>query len=1054
MTNTTDFGPPRLIPADHLSRKPVVATRRSAEGAKGPSLGVEVKGLWARLRRDVEGEVRFDDGTRGLYAQDASNYLHVPIGVVIPKSKEDVIAALAACRSFGAPVVARAGGTGLAGQTANEAVVIDCSKYLNAILELDANGRRARVEPGVICDQLVDAAKPYGLTWGPKPATHDHCAFGGMLANNCGGMHAQYAGIAVHNVEAMDVALYDGTRMTLGWMDDVELERRARADGREGRIYAKLGSLRQRYGERIANGFPKLPRRVSGYNLDELLPKGDGRFNLARALVGSEGTCVTTLEATLRLVDEFPERVVVALGYEDVFRAGDHVPEALEFEPLAVEGMDQRLYEHVVKKHMRQEKHLDLLPDGHGWLLVQIGSNELAEAKSRAGRLVERLRATRHPPLSIKLITSPEEQKFLWDVRESGLGATAFVPGEPDTWPGFEDSAVRPEQVGEYLRDLRQLFSKHGYNPSLYGHFGMGCVHCRVDFVLTNASGIANYRRFMEEAAQLVTEKYDGSISGEHGDGQSRGELLVRMFGPELIQAFREFKALWDPDGKMNPGRLVDARPLDADLRLGAAYAPRQPETHFKFPEDGGSFAKATLRCVGVGKCRRLAGSGEQDTMCPSFMVTREEKHSTRGRAHLLWEMLRGDGTPIKGMFRDENVKESLDLCLSCKGCKGDCPVNVDIATYKAEFLSHYYEGRMRPRHAYAFGWIDRWARLGSHVPGLVNLATQTPGVRVLARFIAGMSQKRSVPVFAPETFRAWFESREDTSIGADKVLLFPDTFNDHFHPSTARDAVEVLEHAGFDVVIPEKALCCGRPLYDYGMLDRAKSYLESILTALKPHIDAETPIVVLEPSCCAVFRDELPALLPNRPEAKRLSELVMTFSEFMMKHGKKRIPKLRRKAVAQGHCHHKAVMKFDAEKAAMQEMGLDVEVLEAGCCGMAGSFGFEAERYAASQAIGERALLPQIRAEEDDTIVIADGFSCRTQIAQGTRRHALHLAEVMRLALSEGEDGPPRGTPAETAAVKSERAAVHRSMLVTAVGLATIIVALVAIFALSFSGS
>ncbi|HEX4473859.1 MAG TPA: FAD-binding and (Fe-S)-binding domain-containing protein, partial [Polyangiaceae bacterium] len=855
MAATSEFGHTKLIPTDHLSRKPVATRGKAAERGEGPVLGVEVGALWARLRRDVEGEVRFDDASRGLYSQDASNYFHVPIGVVIPRTKEDVVATLAACREFGAPVVPRAGGTGLAGQTANEAIVLDCSKYLNAILEVDGPKRLARVEPGVICDQLSDAAKPHGLAWGPSPATHDHCAFGGMLANNCGGMHAQYAGIAVHNVEAMDIALYDGTRMTVGWMNDAELDERARGGGREADVYKKLKALRERYGERIKAGFPKLPRRVSGYNLDELLPKEDGRFNVARALVGSEGTCVTMLEATVRLVPAYPERVVVAMGYNDVYSAGDHIAEVLEFEPLAVEGMDERLYQHVVKKHMRQEKYLDLLPGGKGWLLVQIGSNDLEEAMSRAHRLAERVRKTSEPPLEIKLITSPEEQKFIWDVRESGLGATAFVPGEPDTWPGFEDSAVHPEQVGEYLRDLRRLFEKYGYDPSLYGHFGQGCIHCRIDFDLTSVEGVRKYRAFLEEAARLVTKKYNGSISGEHGDGQSRGELLEVMFGAELVQAFREFKAIWDPDGKMNPGRVVDARPFDADLRLGPAYDPDQPETHFKFPDDGGSFAHATLRCVGVGKCRRLNGSGEQDTMCPSFMVTREEKHSTRGRTHLLWEMLRGDGTPIRGRFRDDGVKESLDLCLSCKGCKGDCPVNVDVATYKAEFLSHYYEGRLRPRHAYAFGLIDRWAKLGSVIPGLVNLLTQAPGTQSVAKFLAGMARERTIPTFAPQTFRSWFEARPRRSGNGPKVVVWPDTFNNHFYPETARAAVEVLEHLGFDVAIPSEILCCGRPLYDYGMLDQAKAYLEKILTVLRPHIDAGTPIVVLEPSCCAVFR-------------------------------------------------------------------------------------------------------------------------------------------------------------------------------------------------------
>jgi FAD/FMN-containing dehydrogenase/Fe-S oxidoreductase len=998
--------------------------------------------LHDKLERDVDGEVLFDDGSRGLYSQDASNYFHVPLGVVVPRSTDAVLATVAACREFGAPIVARAGGTALAGQTANEAVVIDFTKYVNAIVEIDPTARRARVQPGLVCDVLATAAERHGLTWGPQPATHDRCAFGGMLANNCGGMHAQYAGIAVHNVEALDVVLYDGTRMQLGWMDEAELRRRALAGGRTGAVYQKLLSLRERYGEKIATGFPKLPRRVSGYNLDELLPKEDGRFNLARTLVGTEGTCALTLEATLRLVDVYPERIVVILGYENIYRAGDHVVDVLEFAPLAVEGMDRRLYDHVVKKHMRQAEHLNLLPRGDGWLLVQIGSDRLDEARLRAKQLVEKVCSKKGAPLDVRVVTSPEEQKFLWDVREAGLGATAFVPGEADTWPGFEDSAVAPEHVGAYLRDLRHLMDRYGYDPSLYGHFGMGCVHCRIPFDLVTRGGVETYRAFMHEAAHLVTQKYGGSISGEHGDGQARGELLEIMFGKELVQAFREFKAIWDPDGKMNPGRVVDPRPLDTDLRLGPSYHPTEVDTHFKFPEDGGSFAHATLRCVGVGKCRRLSGSGDQDTMCPSFMVTRDEKHCTRGRAHLLWEMLRGE-TPVKALFRDENVKESLELCLSCKGCKGDCPVNVDMATYKSEFLSHYYEGRRRPRVAYAFGLIDRWARLGGIVPGFVNLLTQLPGTRALSKLIAGMAQERSIPAFAPETFRTWFRRRARRAFHS-KVLLWPDTFNDHFYPSTLKAAVRVLEHAGYEVVIPPETLCCGRPLYDYGMLDRAKGYLERIMQVLAPHAETGTPIVVLEPSCCAVFRDELPALFPDRPDALRLSRLTLLFSEFMTSHAKAHIPKLRRKAVVQGHCHQKAVMRFESERAALGAMELEARVLEAGCCGMAGSFGFEADKYEVSQAVGERALLPQIRSEEDDTIVVADGFSCRTQIAQGTRRHGLHLAEVMQLALQSGPEGPPRGTAAESRSVEADRSAVRRSMLRAAAFVAVCIAVLV----------
>ncbi|MEO7037704.1 MAG: FAD-linked oxidase C-terminal domain-containing protein [Polyangiaceae bacterium] len=982
--------------------------------------------LWARLRKDVEGEVRFDKGTLGLYAQDASNYLHVPLGVVLPTSRADVLATLRACHAYGVPVLARAGGTGLAGQTCNETVVLDVSKHFNHVLWFDEAKRQAHVEPGVICDSLTEQTEPRGLTWGPQPATHTHCCFGGMLGNNCGGMRAQQAGIAVHHVEAMDVALYDGTQLSLGWLTEAEFAERAQAPTTEGRIYTALRALRDRYASQIRERFPNLPRRVSGYNLDQLLPDADGRINLARALVGSEGTCVTMLDATLHLVDFYRERVVVALGYDTIEHAADHVEQVLPFNPTAVEGMDQILYDHVVKKHMRQQKFLGVLPKGKAWLLVELSAHDAADARSRAEQLLHAVKTEPKQLVDSKLILDREQQQHLWGVREAALGATAFVPGEPNAWPGLEDSAVPPLRTGEYLRDLRALLDKYQLKAALYGHFGMGCVHCRISFDLLSAQGLAHYRSFMVEASQLICGKYQGSISGEHGDGQSRGELLEIMFGAELVQAFREFKAIWDPDGRMNPGKIVDARPLDRDLRLGTDYDPWQPKTHFQFPEDHGSFADATLRCVGVGKCRRLNGEGDQDTMCPSFMVTREERHSTRGRAHLLWEMLRADKVPIKQRFRDENVKEALDLCMSCKGCKGDCPVNVDVATYKAEFLSHYYDGRVRPRHAYAFGLIDLWARLASVMPGLVNLLTQSPVSRGGLKALAGMTQQRAIPTFAPETFRTWFERRPRASGTRERVVLWPDTFNNYFYSDTARAATEVLETLGFEVIIPKQKLCCGRPLYDYGMLDAAKLYLERILRVMQPYLEAGTPIVVLEPSCASVFRDELPSLMPEREAGKRLTAQTFLLSEFLLEHAADRLPRFERRAIVQGHCHHKSVLGFQPQKQVFEKMGLDVSQPASGCCGLAGSFGFEADKYQISSDCGERVILPEVRQADDGVLILADGFSCRTQIEQGTGRRGLHLAEVLKMALEPTHAANTAAHPERQIAAQRKAVVMH----------------------------
>jgi Fe-S oxidoreductase len=606
---------------------------------------------------------------------------------------------------------------------------------------------------------------------------------------------------------------------------------------------------------------------------------------------------------------------------------------------------------------------------------------------------MEALKQAPNPP-AMKLFDDPETQEKVWKVRESGLGATAHVPHKENTWPGWEDSAVPPEKVGDYLRDLRKLLDKYGYDCDLYGHFGQGCIHTRIDFDLESEAGVRTFHAFLNEAADLVVS-YGGSLSGEHGDGQSRAELLPKMFGEELVQAFREFKSIWDPDGKMNPGKVVDAYLPTENLRL-ADYAPAQPETYFSYPEDKGRFGQVALRCVGVGNCRRQ----HSQTMCPSYRVTREEKHCTRGRARLLFEMLRGD--VLTDRWQSEAVKESLDLCLACKGCKGDCPVHVDMATYKAEFLAHYYRYKLRPRQAYTFGRIDRWAALAAYAPGAVNWLAQAPGIGTLIKALAGVSPHRNLPHFAQQTFRHWFGQRaHGNPDDRPAVLLWLDTFNNHFHPETAQAAVSVLEAAGFQVRLPERQLCCGRPLYDFGMLDQAKNRLRQILADLRPAIEAGIPVVGLEPACVAVFRDELMNFFPEDEAAQKLNRQTYFFSEFLMKQAPEfRPPRLARKALLHGHCHQKALADITHEQALLEKLGLDWHCLDSGCCGMAGSFGFESHKADIAAQIGELVLLPAIRDAAPDTLIVADGYSCREQIAQLTERRGLHMAEIVRMAL------------------------------------------------------
>jgi len=951
---------------------------------------VDSSGLAGALGHRVRGDVRFDDGSRALYATDGSNYRQVPIGVVVPRDVDDVIATISSAREYGAPILCRGAGTSLAGQCCNVAVVLDFTRYMGNIIEVDPARRVARVQPGVVLDRLRNAAEKHHLTFGPDPATHDRCTLGGMIGNNSCGVHSVMAGKTDDNIEELEILTYDGVRMRVGKTGDNEIEKIIREGGRRGEIYAGLRTLRDTYAGLIRQRYPDIPRRVSGYNLNYLLPENG--FNVARALVGSEGTCVTVLEASCRLVESPQQRVLLVIAYPDIFQCADRVPEIMAHGPIGLEGVDQLLVEFSRRQSLNLEG-LALLPTGGGWLFAEFGAATSAEAESQARELMRTLGRSSNPP-QMHLFTDKHEAKRVWEVRESALGAVSHVPGEPPGWEGWDDSAVVPEKLGVYLRDLNRLMASFGYRSALYGHFGHACVHLKINFDFQSKEGIANYRKFAEEAADLVVS-YGGSLSGEHGDGQSRAELLPKMFGPELVQAFREFKALWDPDWKMNPGKVVEPYKFDENLRLGADYKPWEPETHFKFPEDQGSLPLATLRCVGVGKCRHYEGG----VMCPSFRVTHEEEHSTRGRAHLLWEMTKRE--VIHGGWRDQHVKDSLDLCLACKGCKSDCPVGVDVATYKAEFLSHYYEERRRPRAAYAFGNIDIWARLASKAPGLINLTTQLPLLRNIAKLVAGVPRERSIPVFARQTFRRWFSQRTPHNPEGTPVLLWPDTFNNYFLPDTAKAAVEVLESAGYRVLLPNANLCCGRPLYDWGMLDRAESLLLQIIDALKIEIEQGIPLVVLEPSCAAVFRDELLNLFPNDEHARRLSLQTFLLSEFLEKKAQHfQPPKLARKALVHGHCHHKSIMRMTDEESVLRKMGIDFQMPAPGCCGMAGSFGFEADKYEISIAIGELELLPAVRSASSDCLVIANGFSCREQIAQCTNRRALHLAEVIAQAL------------------------------------------------------
>jgi FAD/FMN-containing dehydrogenase/Fe-S oxidoreductase len=964
--------------------------------------------LEQRLKASVRGEVRFDMGARALYATDASNYRQLPIGVVLPRDADDVEAALAACRAVGAAVLPRGGGTSLAGQCTNVAVIFDYSKYMHGLTGVDPDAKLATVEPGLVLDRLREAAEEHHLTYAPDPATHSRCTLGGMIGNNSCGVHGLLGGKVADNVETLDIVLYDGTRLTVGRTSEAQLDALIRAGGRAGEIYAGLKRIRDMYADLVREKFPRIPRRVSGYNLDELLPENG--FNVARALVGSEGTCVNILSATLNLTASPPHRVLVVLGFPDAFEAADAVPLVLEHKPIGLEGFDHLLVEFMRRKGLSLAD-LKTLPEGVGFLLVEMGACNEEEARAKAQKVARDAQSWPRPPVAH--ICTPAEAESVWHVRESALGAMVFVPGEPDRWEGWEDAAVPPEKLGEYLRAITSLMKEYGYRSPLYGHYGQGCVHMRINFDFGSAEGIKKFREFIDRAADVVLG-FGGSFSGEHGDGQSRAALLPKMFGPELMEAFRAFKALWDPDNRMNPGKVMDAvrvydpvENLRHDLRWGQlpSAGPRQKEgagdashkdleTHFAFAKDDGSLERAVERCVGVGACRSM----HPGVMCPSYRATGEEMHSTRGRARLLWEMMAGS-LQSEG-FQSEAVHEALSLCLSCKACKSECPVQVDMAQYKAEFLAHHFAHRRRPLQHYVFGFADKLARWGSMFPRPTNWVLRGP-LSWLVKRIVGVAPQRQLPELATKPYaraRVADGSRSSRQATDRIVVLWPDTWNNYYYPQSLRAAEELLTRAGFRVFVPQGHICCGRPLYDFGFLDAARGYLRGVLERMQPQIEAGVPFIFLEPSCASVFKDELPELFPNDARAKKLCNAVWLLADFLAAQAPEFVAERLqgRRVLVHGHCHHKAVFGGPGnEIELLRKAGANVEAIEAGCCGMAGPFGFEAEKFEVSRTIANQQLLPAIDAEKD-AIVVADGFSCREQIEQLRHRKARHFAEVL----------------------------------------------------------
>ncbi|MFE1838496.1 FAD-binding and (Fe-S)-binding domain-containing protein [Streptomyces sviceus] len=951
--------------------------------------------LEADLRKAVRGEVGFDVTSRALTTMDASNYRRVPLGVVAPRDADDVAAVLEVCRTHGVPVVPRGGGTSIAGQATGTGVVLDFTRHMNRVLALDPGARTAVVQPGLVLDRLQDAAAPHGLRFGPDPSTHSRCTLGGMIGNNSCGSHSVAWGTTADSVSELDVVTARGQRLRLG----------------QGWAGAPAGLRELVDGDlaRLRTGFPELPRRISGYALDALLP--EHRADVARSFCGSEGTLGVLTEAVVRLVEAPPARALAVLGYADEGAAAEAAAGLLAHRPLTVEGMAADLVPSAAA-----------LPRGGAWLFVETGGSSESEARARAEEIVRAADV-----LDAHVVTDPAGQRALWRIREDASGTATRMPDGSEAWPGWEDCAVPPRRLGAYLRDFRELLGAHGLRGTPYGHFGDGCIHVRIDFDLLTRAGIGRFRRFSEELAELVAA-HGGSLSGEHGDGQARAELLPTMYGDEMVALFERAKAVWDPDDLLNPGMLVRPAPLDTNLRF--SVLPRKPvDVAFGYPADGGDFSAAVRRCVGVAKCRTTASSGPA-VMCPSFRATGEEAHSTRGRARLLHEMLAGEaGGVVTDGWRSTEVRDALDLCLSCKGCRSDCPVGVDMATYKAEFLHHHYAGRRRPASHHSMGRLPEWLRRVDRVraAAMVNSLASVRPLAALAKRLGGIAPERRIPEVAARTFSRWWDGRNARGTG-DLVVLWPDTFTEHLSPSVGQAAVRVLEAAGLRVALPptvhlEKApvgdgrtvaldpvsllrgrgrVCCGLTYVSTGQLDRARAVLRRTLDLMTPVLETRAPVVVLEPSCAAALRSDLPELLHDDPRAALLASRVLTFAEALERLAPDwRPPALNRPVVGQTHCHQHAVLGDTADRRLREAAGLTGD-LSGGCCGLAGNFGFEKGHFEVSRACAEEQLLPSVRQAPRDAVVLADGFSCRTQLEQLAVVRGRHLAEVLAEGLAQ----------------------------------------------------
>ncbi|MYM18862.1 FAD-binding protein [Brevibacterium sp. 5221] len=951
-----------------------------AREAVGPATG----SVAAELRAAGCAEATADPTVLAAYSSDGSLFRLRPQAVAFPRADAEVAAALQTARRLGVGLVCRGAGTSLAGNAVGTGIILDFSRHLNRILELLPAERAVWVEPGVVHAQLQAAAKPHGLRFGPDPSTNSRCTIGGMIGNNACGPRAMGYGRTVDNIEALDVMLADGTVVRLDGQDDA-------------RHFPRLHALVARSLEPIRTEVGTFSRQVSGYGLDWLLPEHG--FDLRRAFAGSEGTWGIVLRARMRLVAEPAHLATAVLGYPDMAAAADDVPALRAFPVTACEGLERRMLDRLIEAKGRAA--VPDMPEGGGWMVIELAGDSAEELQASARDLV----AASHAQDSMVFGGGDPTAAAIWKIRADGAGLVSRTPDGRDAHAGWEDSAVPPEHLGDYIRALMELLDRHGLWALPYGHFGDGCLHMRVDFPLDEDGGRQAMRDFMFDAARLVA-RFGGSVSGEHGDGRARGELLPRMFSPAVIELFAQVKALFDPRDTLNPGIIVAPDALDEDIRTAQVRPGDMPAGKtglaFALAGDGGDFATAVHRCTGVGKCRADSAAGG-GVMCPSYQATRNEVDSTRGRARVLQEMVRGED--VQRDWRAPEVHEALDLCLSCKACGSECPTGTDMATYKAEVLYQAYRGRLRPADHYLLGWLPVLSRAAAPLAPLVNLVGRVPALAAVAKRAGRIDGRRAIPAFTRRTFTRWFRHAGAAPAGRERrrqreVVLFADSWSNFFAPRVLAAAVAVLRDAGVDVRVLPSTECCGLSLISTGQLDGAKRLLGSAVEALDATDAAgeAVPIIGVEPSCTAVLREDAVALL-GTDAARRVAERTKTLAEYLLEIGYRPQDLTGVRAVVQPHCHQSAVMGFAADEELLDRAGVERTVL-GGCCGLAGNFGVVEGHYEVSEAVGELALLPAVRAAAPDTVVLADGYSCRTQLHDLSDRRGVHLAELLAWGL------------------------------------------------------